>query len=303
MARLLLCLLAGGARAQWPQVGEINVYGPRRVPAQRVLAAAQVREGQTLPPSKGDLEARLEHVPGVVAASVQVECCDAAGRAILFIGVEEKGAPHFAPRSDASGNASLPQEVLEAHARLLEAARGGVQAPMADVATAHLAALRDCLRQCSIAEQRAAAATVMGSAPRPQEVVGDLQYALQDASESVRRNAARSLAAMAAREPTLRIPATWFVEMLNSLALSDRLEAAGMLVTLTERDTAALEQIRKRALDSVIEMARWRSLRYALPAFLLAGRLAGVADAEVQQAWSEGRRDEILAKLSAVRLK
>jgi hypothetical protein len=301
MARLLLCLLAGGAWAQAPQVGEINVYGLRRVPASRILAAAQVREGQSLPPSKGDLETRLERVMGVVASSVQVECCDAAGRAILFIGVEERGAPHFAPRSDASGNASLPQEVLEAHAGLLEAARRGVQAPLADVAAAHLAALRDCLRQCSIAEQRAA--TVMGSAPRPQEVVGDLQYALQDASESVRQNAARSLAAMAAREATLRIPATWFVEMLNSLILSDRLEAAGILVTLTERDTAALDQIRRRALDSVLEMARWKSLRYALPAFLLAGRLAGVADAEVQRAWSEGRREEVLAKLSAVRLK
>jgi hypothetical protein len=43
-----------------------------------------------------------------------------------------------------------------------------------------------------------------------------------------------------------------------------------MLVTLTERpNPPALDLIRERALPALVEMARWKTLRYALPSYLL----------------------------------
>src|SRR5260370_19063264 len=46
-------------------------------------------EGDPLPPSKGDVEDRLEKIPNVVRAQLEAVCCE-EGKAILFVGVEEK---------------------------------------------------------------------------------------------------------------------------------------------------------------------------------------------------------------------
>ena len=61
-------------------------------------------------------------------------------------------------------------------------------------------------------------------APHKPDVVNDLQYALQDPDEAVRANAVRALngfAVLAAKQPArgIRVSATWFVEMLNSIVL------------------------------------------------------------------------------------
>ncbi len=177
-------------------------------------------------------------------------------------------------------------------------------------ATDHLADLRAVLRNGPEPEQRAVAAAVIGYAPGKQAAVDDLEYAMQDPDESVRSNAIRSLRAIAvyaARDRSLnvRIAATWPVELLNSLVLSDRLQATDLLVTLTDKDNpAALEQMRDRALPALVEMARWETLQYALRPFLLVGRIAGLKDEEIQDRWSKGEREPVIQKalnLSAVR--
>ena len=43
-------------------------------------------------------------------------------------------------------------------------------------------------------------------------------------------------------------------------------------------------------------MARWHDLKHALPAFILAGRLAGLSEAEIQTAWVNGDREAVLQK-------
>jgi hypothetical protein len=43
-------------------------------------------------------------------------------------------------------------------------------------------------------------------------------------------------------------------------------------------------------------MARWKTLRYALPAFLLVGRTAGVPEAELLEQWQQGDRETAIAK-------
>lgn len=317
------------ASAQVPQVGEIELYGLRKLREASVRRALDVRPGDLLPPSRGDLEERLEGINGVVRARVEAVCCE-EGKAVLFVGLEERGAPHFAFRSHPSGAAGLlPEEILKTYTELLAAleaaARRGSTAEdltrghslMADptarelqerftgLAAEHLELLRKVLRESSDARERAVAAVVIGYAPDKKAVLDDLQLAMQDPDEAVRANAMRSLAAIAVLaslrpELDISIPPTWFVEMLNSLPLSDRTRAAAALVNLTERgDQAALEQIRARALPSVLEMARWKTLRYALPAFILAGRIAGLKQDEIEAAWTHNERENVLAKLEA----
>ena len=101
-------------------------------------------------------------------------------------------------------------------------------------------------------------------------------------------------------EQEIRLEPTWFIELLNSIVYSDRRDAALALVNLTEsRDHGTLDLLRGRALDSVIEMAKWQDLKAALPAFILAGRLAGLDEKEISEAWVGGEREAVLAAASS----
>jgi len=321
-----ICLSLLTAALLWaeaPRVGDIEFYGLHKLSEQKLLHTLNLKPGDPLPPSKGDLEDALEAVSGVVLAHVEAACCE-GGKTTLFIGIEEKGAPHLAFHSRPAGDAVLPGDVVEIYQQFLDAVRdaahrgstaedltGGhslmadpharlLQFQFADFAGAHLQLVRDVLHDSDDDDHRAMAATLIGYAPDKKDVVDDLENAMQDPDEAVRANALRALnaiAVLARLQPRLgiRVSATWVVEMLNSIVLSDRTRAANALVTLTEQDTAALAQIRERALDSVVEMAQWKNLEYALPPFILVGRLAGMNEQEIQKAWTSGDRQAAIA--------
>lgn len=313
------------AVAQAPVVGEIDFYGLHKISAERILSALHVKTGDPLPHSKGDMEDILEKLPGVVLGRVEAVCCEGL-QASLFIGIEEKGAPHASFRSEPSGKAGLPDELQDSYRRFVTAVqRAAVRGDTAEdltaghpimanaevrvfteefvsFATSHLGELREVLRDGAEAEQRAIAAAVIDYSPQKKEIVDDLQYAMQDPEETVRANAMRSLTAisvLAVKQPALgiKVSPTWFIEMLNSIVLSDRVESTKALLTLTDRgNTAVLQQIRDGGLPALTEMARWKMPRYALPPFLLVGRVAGVADAEIHQSWQKGDRETVIRK-------
>lgn len=81
--------------------------------------------------------------------------------------------------------------------------------------------------------------------------------------------------------------------MLDSLIWSDRATALNVLVTLTDkRDPRVIGHLRERALPSLSEMARWKHLEHALPAFILLGRVAGINETAIQAAWAKGERED-----------
>jgi hypothetical protein len=43
-------------------------------------------------------------------------------------------------------------------------------------------------------------------------------------------------------------------------------------------------------------MARWKTLAYAQPPFQLLGRVAGLPDVQVNQAWEKGDRESVIQK-------
>jgi hypothetical protein len=322
----LLLSLALSAFAQAPRIGLIDFYGRRTVSEQALRAALGVAEGDQLPRSKGDTEEAIERVPGVVRAHLEAACCE-DGNAILYVGIEEKGAPHFDYLNPPARAVMLPLEIHDVYAAFLSAlglavraghtgedlSRGhsimeneGVrkhQLRFLEMAEAHLPRLRDVLRDSLDEEHRAIAAYVLGYAPDKREVIGDLQRALRDPDDTVRNNAMRALGAiavLAARQPELeiKISPTWFIEMLGALIWSDRTTAAVTLVTLTERrDKAVLDHLRERSIPTLIEMARWKHLAHALPAFILLGRIGEIPEEEIQDTWAKGRRESLIERV------
>ncbi|MCC6861065.1 MAG: HEAT repeat domain-containing protein [Bryobacterales bacterium] len=325
MVRLFLLTFLAPAllSAQIPRIGALEFYGIRRVPEERIRKVLKVEESDRLPPSKEDVEERLETIPGVIRARLEAVCC-AGGAASLFVGIEEKGAVHFAVRSEPSGSAVLPDAIMQQYRDFLGALQSAVargrtaedltqgHSLMADaecrsyqeeflrIAAREQPLLRQVLRESSDSDHRAAAAYILAYAEKKKAVLNDLQFALQDPDPPVRSNAIRALEAiaiLAERKPDLEIEVstTWFIEMLNSLVLSDRHRASVALAHLTEKARPSdVEQIRKRALPAVVEMARWKTLEYALPAFILAGRIAGLPEAEIHKAWNERQREAVI---------
>jgi hypothetical protein len=261
---------------------------------------------------------------------MEAACCDDKGKVILYVGLEERGSPHFEYHDEPSAeDVVLPEAITGAYRSFLDAAREAgrsgsanedltqghslladpkaryLQAGFVNLAEDHKALLRRVIRESADPEQRAMAAYVIGYAKEKATVHDDLQYALRDPDDAVRANALRALAAFAVyarRNPDagLKVSPTWMIEMLNSLVWTDRNNAAVALVTLTEsRDGGTLEQIRERALGSVLEMARWHHLPHALPAFILAGRIAGLTEEALQEAWKKEDRESVLKAVSS----
>ena len=260
------------------------------------------------------IEERLERVPGVVLARLQAVCC-AGDSAVLYVGIEERDAPHVEFRQPPSGNLRLPEALNDTYRDFLayfgEAARSGE--PTGPAAEAyrgtfeHLTrdnadTLHQVLRESDDAGQRAIAAHILRYAPVSRTVVEDLQYALLDGDQTVRANAMRSLQALAgpaASAPDLgiRVEITWFVELLYSLVWDDRDLAATALANLTPaRDAGALEHVRERALAALVDMARWKTPAHAQAAFVLVGRIAGLSDKDIADAWSRGDREAVVRR-------
>jgi hypothetical protein len=241
------------------------------------------------------------------------------------VGIEERGAVHFDLREAPEGEVTLAPEIMALYRRYFDAFEQAVRrgstaedlthghSLMADplvreiqlqfpaVVETNLGDLRNVLRNSADDEQRAIAAFLIGYAPKKDQVAEDLQFALRDADPGVRANAARALVALAVYARLnagsgIKLEPTWFIEMLNSLSWSDRERSLKALQILTDgRDPAMLEQMRNRALPALVEMSRWKTLEHALPAFILTGRVAGLSEQQIQDAWTRGDRESVIA--------
>ncbi len=311
-----------------PRIGAIDVYGAKKVSLNKIRAILGVSEGGPLPASKGDVEDALDKLPGVVASRLEAACC-VEGKMVLYVGIEEKGASHIEFRPEPDGDITLPSELTENYSDFIDGVNQSMrleqrgeslnlgyslmensgtrakQQAFIPLAAKYMDTLHQVIRTSRDPEQRAMAAYILQYGPRTprytQVIVDDLQFALQDVNDTVRANAIRALTAMYVGgkmhpEQNIHIQSTWFVELLNSLVWSDRHNAAVALVDMTEdqRNNAALQLIRERALSSVAEMARWHDLSHALPAFILIGRLAGLPEKQIQEAWVNSDHETVI---------
>ncbi len=337
MRTCVLCaaLVVGGhvsaAVAQTLEVGIIDFYGLREVAEKDLRGALGVSEGAQLDredwaASKSDVVARLEALTNVVAARIQAVCCD-EGKVTLYLGIQEDARTVFELHPAPQADVVLPDEIVATGERFAQAMMEAIQAGDSgdDMSQGHSLVsnpvmraeqekllvyaeeyrqiIRDVLRKAADDDQRAIAAWTLGYAADKASVVDDLLYAVRDSNEVVRNNATRALAAIAQlgqAQPALgiEIPFEPFIDMLNSIEWSDRNKAGFVLRTLTETgDPELLEQLRERTLESLAEMAQWKSSGHAMAYFLILGRIAGMSDEEIFEAFSTGGRAEAVNAL------
>ena len=304
-----------------PRIGAIEYFGLRTVTPALAQQALGLSVGALLPESKGNTEEKLLDIDAVVNASLEAYCCE-GGKTILYVGIEERGAAHYELRAIPGGAALLPEDVVNAYRAYAQAARAAEVAgstaedlskgyPLAsDAATratqqrfpaladANLNLLREVLRDSADEEHRAIAAYLLPYSDKRADVVEDLRQALTDSDPEVRTRAVRALTALAASG--VRTPVSQFVEMLQSIAWTDRMEAVRALELLTlKRDATLLSSLRGAALDALIEISRWRTEAHAYPAFQLVGRVAGLSDADIRDAFRRAGRETVIGQALA----
>jgi hypothetical protein len=259
-----------------------------------------------------------------VGAHANVVCCD-NGRAIVYVGVQERGTPvvrfHAAPH----GSDRLPADVVAAgeafeHAFVTAIQRGqagedrtqghalneapeprAVQERFIEYARRDLPRLRRVLSDSSDTAHRALAAQVLGYVEDKQSVVNDLVRAMHDPDEGVRNNAMRALLVFTYTKPTPRrrtprVPEAPFIEFLGSPVWTDRNKSVAAVAELSRtRDPRLLARLRATALGPLVEMARWKSAGHAGPALVVLARLADRPDAEADAALANGGREAIIS--------
>ncbi|HSJ64672.1 MAG TPA: hypothetical protein VK922_12330 [Gemmatimonadaceae bacterium] len=322
--------MASVAQPGWAQpgiIGAVEVHGARGIAAADVRSALGLAVGDRVPDGGQAVRARLERLPGVAEASVEVVCCE-QGRSIVYAGIRERAAPapRFAPPPD--GIVTLPDDVVNAEAEFTAALQEAVQRGQAEedhsaghalmaygparavqlrfvaLAQHYEEQLRAVLAMSRFPLQRALAAQVLAYLPDKRRVVDLLGPALGDPSPEVRNDAARALwivAEYARLDAALRagIPVDRLVTMMQSVHWTDRNKASLVLMALTSaRDTAMLATLDATLRAELEEMAWWRT-QHALPAFVILGRIRGLSDDEIFAAWTAGERERVLPERRA----
>ncbi len=235
-------------------------------------------------------------------------CCDGRGNSMIYIGVAGTSSVAVQHKPAPTGEARLPAAALklnqETEDALNKAALAGTtqedesngyalsadpelrakELQIREFALANEALLRTVLFSSSNAEHRAIAAQFLGYANVSARQIADLTEAARDPDDGVRNNAVRALGVIASssQQRARMILPNPFIAFLKSDKWVDRNKGSWLLINLTEsRDPKLLKQLRKEAMDALVEMARWQFAGHASLARRLLGRIAGIEEARL----------------------
>lgn len=313
------------------RIGEIDFYGYAGIDLESVRAALPMHEGDAFSESDSaffdaiaGIRAVITKVVGKAPTDVALVCCDAQGKQMIYIGLPGKSIKSVPYNPQPKGTVRFPARVINLYQQTMEAwskavrsgsgkedsSRGYALSTDPDLRAKQLATRTYAIRYEQLvfrvvasskdAEQRIAAAHILGYVRQSKKQIAALVRASNDADETVRNNAVRALAVLAQSNLQLRarIPAEAFIPKLNSGSWTDRNKAGFLLDELSKgRNPKLLTQLRSQALESLIEMARWRSPGHANFARILVGRIAGLEETRLQQLVETGQVEQIIKAL------
>ncbi len=317
------CMWTAPALAQndgIPPIGTIEIYGRRTLSETEVRDALGFREGDySLPQLDMTLGPQLASQMGVARVQLDGTCCDDEGNVLVYVGIDEAGDSTLTFRPAPVDDVQLPGIVYETFLAFNSAVRTATVTsfPTEDLSEGHslisdptarreqekflvfaseqLDILKQVLNNSRDRNHRAAAAYVIGYAADKRDVISDLTDASLDANSSVRVNATRALAAIAAlgtARPELEIVISPdpFIDMLNSVIYADRTMGVRVLRYLSAgRNREVLAAIREGALQSLVEMSRWGYSGHNWAPYQILGRIVGLTEDEIVATRYEGR--------------
>ena len=323
------------------QVGIIDFYGPRsRSTDMELKKCLPIKENTTI--QMDSIESYFKNKEAILDCfkltqpkfkNIEVSficCADMAGKYIMYVGVDSTLKQN--PERIKTNDIKLPSEIARVYDSLdnliILAIQHGefdddwtnghslfaylplrkLQEKFIPYADANLNLLREVLKTSKYAEQRAMAASVIAYHHNKAEIINDLLEAVTDADQNVRNNATRAIGIIAwytQGKPDLKIeiPADPFITMMNSILWTDRNKGVSVLHVLSgNRDEKLLSKIKDKALESLIDMANWKSDGHSYMGYLTLGRIAGWKEEDLNFDSFKTNKSEMMKKmLSAIK--
>ena len=288
------------------KIGFIEFFGYRGLDVSAIRRALPFHEGEPLRPEMADqVRSTVERLTGRKATDVASLCCAAGGDQAIFIGLPGASSRPFTFEPAPQGASSLPAELTKLYGAMDRAEIEAVQKslgeedgtvgyrlskdPAARAAELsfrastleHEEEILNVLTSSADARQRAMAADALGFSTRTGSQIAALVHAARDPDDEVRNNATRALMEIVSGDPTAasQIPPDNFIDLLRSGIWTDRNKGSRLLAALTQsRDPVLLRRINSEARDALLEMARWRTFGWAVPARQILARIDGKSD-------------------------
>ena len=311
------------------RVGEIEFFGYHGLEINRVRASLPIKEGDEITRASSDqerpqIQKAVRQVTGRDPTDVAFLCCNAEGKVIIYIGLQGLNFRTFRYNTKPNSSIELPSQVVSLYDQMDELlAEAVLKQPQDDRSQGYslsqyppLRAKQLALREFAVnngdlirrvlassaePKQRQVAAATLGYSLRSPYQIRALVRAGRDVDDGVRNNAIRALGVLAAssNRSAAQIASVSFVDMLNSGVWTDRNKAGLLLEVLSmRRDPKLMSQLHSRALDSLIEMARWRDPSHASNARIILGRMAGIQETRLQKLVAGGEVDAIVSSLN-----
>jgi hypothetical protein len=322
----VIALTIGLSQPQHLRIGTIEFFGTSGIDVQRVRLVLPVHEQdafseEQMPAIRNRLSKAIENAIGHAPTDVSLVCCNEQQNLMVYVGLGGNNTAKISLRSPPKGSNCLSEQALSLYDQAMEAVqqaaeKGDVgeddshgyslahdttlrakQLAMHEYAVTHVRIVELALRDCGKPEHRRSAAEILGYATQSETQIKELVHASRDTDDRVRNNAIRALWVLATsnRKIAARIPADQFIEMLNSGIWEDRNKAGQLLMVLTAlRSPQLLARLRTQALQSLIEMARWKDESHAYAHLAVLGRIAGFDEAHIEQLIQSGKVDEIV---------
>jgi HEAT repeat protein len=294
-------------------IANIDFFGYGRLDVDKLRSALPIQPGASIKQSewstyRSKIDEAIRSQTGKPPTDVARVCCDENGNPLIYIGVAGISSVALEHKPAPAGEARLPATALKLSQETDEALQKAVLAgrtqqdnsngyalsvdpevrakelQIRDYALPNETLLRTILSSSSDAEHRAIAAEFLGYVNVSVRQIADLTEAARDPDEGVRNNAIRALGVIASssRQRARMIRPKPFITVLKSDKWLDRNKGGWLLINLTEsRDPKLLAQLRKEAMDALIEMARWHFAGHASFARRLLGRIAGIEEARL----------------------
>lgn len=321
------CLFAVTAVAQLEdaRVGIVDFYGLEGLDVEQLRASITAHRGERFvwPGTRDRLLDEAAKAAGRPVTHFSPVCCDDSGSWILYLGFS-RGDPSADLRPKPTGDAALPPHLIGLYDEFMailpaslkhsagradDYSKGysvslyepmrALQLRMREAAITREATILRVLASAADDKHRSAAALLAGYTTHSKRQIEALVGASRDPNSTVRNNATRGLGVLAATPAFARlIPPEPFIEKLSSPVWSDRNKGLMLLEPLTrDRNANVLLAIEAKAVDALIEMARWRFTGHAGNAIRLLGRIARIPEAEVERAAVAGNAEAVIRKV------
>jgi hypothetical protein len=274
-----LALLAQPSPAS-RKIGYIEFFGYKGLDLPAIRKKLPFRQGDMSQPMlKDDAESAVERVTGRKPTDVASMCCTGGGELAIFIGLPGASSRPLTSEPTPQGAVSLPTELADLYKKMSQAERDATLRSLAEEdRPVGYRLLKEPVAQAGELSFRDYA---LGFSARTSRQIPALVRAARNPDEEVRNNPTRALVEIVKGNPAAapQISPDNFIDLLRSGTWTDRNKGSALLSLLTEsRDAILLRRIQSEAGDALLEMARWRTLGWALPARQIRARIDGKSD-------------------------